>query len=125
MWRDQFLKDSTKIFTDVPSTNEIKNLNKKKIPETDNFNDYFTRLQNARNLSQMLKECGMDAIALLENLGIEVKAVGLGKVKTQSLQAGQDIMKNQLRIIVIILKDILYKVVIRSVNGSTNVAIGK
>jgi cell division protein FtsI (penicillin-binding protein 3) len=36
----------------------------------------------------------MDAIALLENLGIEVKAVGLGKVKTQSLQAGQDIMKN-------------------------------
>jgi cell division protein FtsI (penicillin-binding protein 3) len=40
----------------------------------------------------MLKD-GMDAIALLENLGIEVKAVGLGKVKTQSLQAGQDIMK--------------------------------
>jgi cell division protein FtsI (penicillin-binding protein 3) len=37
---------------------------------------------------------GMDAIALLENLGIEVK-VGLGKVKTQSLQAGQDIMKTQ------------------------------
>jgi cell division protein FtsI (penicillin-binding protein 3) len=38
---------------------------------------------------------GMDAIALLENLGVKVKAVG-GKVKTQSLQAGQDIIKTQL-----------------------------
>jgi cell division protein FtsI (penicillin-binding protein 3) len=37
---------------------------------------------------------GMDAIALLENLGIKVNAVGMGKVKTQSLQAGQDIIKN-------------------------------
>jgi cell division protein FtsI (penicillin-binding protein 3) len=36
---------------------------------------------------------GMDAIAL-ENLGVKVKAVGMGKVKTQSLQAGQDIIKN-------------------------------
>jgi hypothetical protein len=30
------------------------------------------------NLSQMLKECGMDAIALLENLGIESKSGGSG-----------------------------------------------
>jgi cell division protein FtsI (penicillin-binding protein 3) len=29
---------------------------------------------------------GMDAIALLENLGVKVKAVGMGKVKTQSFK---------------------------------------
>jgi hypothetical protein len=48
---------------------------------------------------------GMDAIALLENLGVKVKAVGMGKVKT-ILQAGQDIIKHNynIRIIVIILK---------------------
>lgn len=36
----------------------------------------------------------MDAIALLENLGLKVKVNGVGKVKKQSLQAGQNISKN-------------------------------
>jgi cell division protein FtsI (penicillin-binding protein 3) len=31
---------------------------------------------------------------LLENLGIRVKIKGFGKVKNQSLQAGQNIAKN-------------------------------
>jgi cell division protein FtsI (penicillin-binding protein 3) len=90
-----FKRIAQKIFTDVPSTNEIKNLNKKIPKQEDNFNDYFTRLQKRQEFVPDVKGMpGMDAIALLENLGIEVKAVGLGKVKTQSLQAGQDIMKN-------------------------------
>jgi cell division protein FtsI (penicillin-binding protein 3) len=38
---------------------------------------------------------GMDAIALLENLGLKVKVNGVGKVKKQSLQAGQNISKNE------------------------------
>ncbi len=37
---------------------------------------------------------GMDSIALLENLGLRVKVNGVGKVKKQSLQAGQNISKN-------------------------------
>ena len=36
----------------------------------------------------------MDAVALLENLGIKVKVKGIGKVKNQSIQAGQPIIKN-------------------------------
>ena len=36
----------------------------------------------------------MDAIALLENLGLKVKVNGVGKVKKQSLQAGGNISKN-------------------------------
>jgi cell division protein FtsI (penicillin-binding protein 3) len=36
----------------------------------------------------------MDAIALLENLDIKVKVIGMGKVKSQSLQAGENIVKN-------------------------------
>ena len=42
---------------------------------------------------------GMDAIALLENLGLKVKVVGLGKVRTQSLTSGQVFNKNQTIII--------------------------
>jgi hypothetical protein len=51
----------------------------------------------------------------------------MGKVKTQSLQAGQDIIKHNynIRIIVIILKDILYKVAIEAVSGSKEVAVHK
>jgi hypothetical protein len=39
----------------------------------------------------MLKGCRMDAIALLENLG--VKQLAWGRLKTQSLQTGQVIIK--------------------------------
>ena len=37
---------------------------------------------------------GMDAIALLENLGLKVRVNGMGKVKNQSIQAGTSISKN-------------------------------
>ena len=41
----------------------------------------------------------MDAVALLGNLNIKVKAIGIGKVKKQSIQAGQRIVKNQVIIL--------------------------
>ena len=37
----------------------------------------------------------MDAVALLENLGLKVQVNGVGKVKNQSLNAGEIIQKNQ------------------------------
>jgi cell division protein FtsI (penicillin-binding protein 3) len=37
---------------------------------------------------------GMDAIALFGNLGIKVKIIGNGKVKKQSIQAGENLSKN-------------------------------
>jgi len=90
-----FKRIAQKIFTDVPSTNEIKNLNKKIPKQESNYNEYFARLQKQQRFVPNVKGMpGMDAIALLENLGIKVKAMGMGKVKTQSLQAGQDIIKN-------------------------------
>jgi cell division protein FtsI (penicillin-binding protein 3) len=90
-----FKRIAQKIFTDVPSTNEIKNLNRKIPKQENNYNDYFARLQKQKQSVPNVKGMpGMDAIALLENLGIKVNAVGMGKVKTQSLQAGQDIIKN-------------------------------
>jgi cell division protein FtsI (penicillin-binding protein 3) len=90
-----FKRIAQKIFTDVPSTNEIRNIDRKVSKQENNYNDYFTKLQKPQQLIPNVKGMpGMDAIALLENLGVKVKAVGMGKVKTQSLQAGQDIIKN-------------------------------
>lgn len=90
-----FKRIAQKIFTDVPSTNEIKNLNKKIPKQENNYNNYYAQLQKTQQLIPNVKGMsGMDAIALLENLGIKVKATGIGKVKTQSLQSGQSIIKN-------------------------------
>jgi hypothetical protein len=75
----------------------------------------------------MLKVCREWMLLLLLGRS-KVKAVGMGKVKDTVLQAGQDIIKKHnynIRIIVIILKDILYKVAIEAVHGSTEVAVGK
>ena len=41
----------------------------------------------------------MDAIALLENLGLSVELKGSGKVKSQSIQVGEQISKNQIIIL--------------------------
>ena len=36
----------------------------------------------------------MDAVALLGNLKLKVKVIGTGKVKKQSIAAGESIIKN-------------------------------
>jgi cell division protein FtsI (penicillin-binding protein 3) len=90
-----FKRIAQKIFTDVPSTNEIKNLNKKIPKQETNYNNYYAKLQKSQKVVPNVKGMpGMDAIALLENMGIKVNAIGMGKVATQSLQSGQNIIKN-------------------------------
>jgi cell division protein FtsI (penicillin-binding protein 3) len=42
---------------------------------------------------------GMDAVALLGNLGVKVKVKGIGKVKKQSIPAGGTISKNTLMLL--------------------------
>ena len=90
-----FKRIAQKIFTDAPSTNEIRKIDRK-IPKQElDYAAYYTQSQNKRNVIPDVKGMsGMDAIALLENLGIRVKIKGFGKVKKQSLQAGQNIAKN-------------------------------
>lgn len=90
-----FKRIAQKIFTDAPSTNEIKNLNRKIQKQENNYDSYFVKAEKKMQLIPNVKGMsGMDAVALLENLGVKVKAVGVGKVKKQSLAAGQNIVKN-------------------------------
>ncbi|MBD0724058.1 penicillin-binding protein [Flavobacterium sp. L1I52] len=90
-----FKRIAQKIFTEVPSTNEIKKLDSKVPKQEKSYNEYFAKLQKNQQLMPNVKGMpGMDAIALLENLGLQVRAKGIGKVKSQSLQAGQNIRKN-------------------------------
>jgi len=90
-----FKRIAQKIFTDSPTTNEIKNLNRKIQKQENDYNSYYVRAQKKlKSIPNVRGMAGMDAVALLENLGLKVKAIGIGKVKKQSLQAGQSIAKN-------------------------------
>lgn len=91
-----FKRIAQKIFTDAPSTNKIKKLDSR-VPKQDSSYDKYYVVEANKKSNQVpdLKGMpGMDAIALLENLGLKVKVNGVGKVKKQSLQAGQNISKN-------------------------------
>ena len=92
-----FKRIAQKIFTDAPSTNKIKQLDSK-IPKQEISYDKFDKESNKKtNKIPNLKGMpGMDAIALLENLDlkVKVKVIGVGKVKKQSIQPGQNINKN-------------------------------
>ncbi|AWG20219.1 penicillin-binding protein [Flavobacterium faecale] len=90
-----FKRIAQKIFTDVPSTNEIKNINKKIPKQESSYGAYYTSAQKKNEKVPNVKGMpGMDAVALLENLGLRVRAKGIGKVKNQSILAGQEVVKN-------------------------------
>jgi cell division protein FtsI (penicillin-binding protein 3) len=95
-----FKRIAQKIFTDVPSTNEVKDLEKNNLLQDKNYVTYNEKLNRKPITIPNLKGmAGMDAVALLENLGMKVKAIGIGKVKKQSIQAGQPILKNNIIIL--------------------------
>ncbi|REH00411.1 peptidoglycan D,D-transpeptidase FtsI family protein [Flavobacterium aquicola] len=90
-----FKRIAQKIFTDTPSTNVIKKLDRPNPIQDGSYNSYYAKAQKKQNVIPNVRGmAGMDAVALLGNLGLKVKVVGVGKVKKQSLQAGQNIVKN-------------------------------
>jgi len=90
-----FKRIAQKIFTDTPSTNVIAKLDKPNPKQESSYNDYYAKMQKKQSSVPNVKGMtGMDAVALLENLGLKVKVIGIGKVKKQSIQAGQNIVKN-------------------------------
>ena len=92
-----FKRIAQKIFTDVPSTNEIKTLNVKIKHQEKNYAEYYNKAQKKENIVPNVKGMSaMDAIALLENSGMKVKVKGIGKVKQQSIQPGQRFNRNQI-----------------------------
>ncbi|TDP58228.1 penicillin-binding protein [Flavobacterium dankookense] len=89
-----FKRIAQKIFTDAPSTNEIKNLNKKINKQEVAYSVYNDKINSEKKVVPNLKGmAGMDAVALLENLKIKVKIIGTGKVKKQSIQPGEALEK--------------------------------
>ncbi len=92
-----FKKIAQKIFTDSPSRNEIRNINKKIQKQEGDFDAYFVKSQKQQTTTvpNVKGMSGMDAVAIFENLGVKVKIIGIGKVKKQSVQPGENLVKNK------------------------------
>ncbi|WP_066221553.1 penicillin-binding protein [Formosa haliotis] len=91
-----FKRIAQKIFTDTPIIDEVNTLQVADSPVEKEYEGYFKTAQDYKTI--MPKVVGlpvMDAVALLENLGLEVEMDGLGQVKAQSIPQGEKIKKNQ------------------------------
>jgi cell division protein FtsI (penicillin-binding protein 3) len=100
-----FKRIAQKIFTDSPSTNEVKSLNRKVQKQENKYNAYSTMSINEKNIVPNVKGMpAMDAVALLENMGLRVKLKGnmVGKVKSQSITSGKPLVKNTVIELVVI-----------------------
>ncbi|MFY8188366.1 MAG: penicillin-binding protein [Flavobacterium sp.] len=94
-----FKRIAQKVFTDLPSNNEIKSLNMLPESQEKKYNDYHIKVQQGYKVIPNVKGMSaMDAIALLENLHIKVKIVGnpAGFVKAQSVLPGQKLIPNSI-----------------------------
>ncbi|HLV46408.1 MAG TPA: penicillin-binding protein [Flavobacterium sp.] len=95
-----FKRLAQKIYTDNPSLNQVEDIDKpiKKVEES--YESYYAKVQhNATQMPDVRGLPAMDAIPMLENIGLKVHTNGLGKVKRQSVQAGDQIKKNQVIIL--------------------------
>ena len=95
-----FKRIAQKIFTDVPSTNQIKNLDQDIIKQEKLYASYYDKAQKATEyVPSLIGMSGMDAVALLGNLGLKVQVIGAGKVKKQSLKPGELVSKDKVIIL--------------------------
>ncbi|KOS07504.1 penicillin-binding protein [Flavobacterium akiainvivens] len=90
-----FSRIAQKIFTDAPTTNEVKTLSKPLKAQEDLYAGYYSKDKKKSTVPNIIGMSGMDAVALLGEMGFKVEVVGSGKVKKQSLQPGQAFQKNQ------------------------------
>ena len=83
-----------KIYRDAPVLMEIPNDEPQFARLDTDFETYFKSSESTLNKMPNLKGMsGMDAISLLENLGLKVEFIGNGKVKRQSVKSGNEIIE--------------------------------
>ncbi|MFI8378607.1 penicillin-binding protein [Leeuwenhoekiella sp. NPDC079379] len=91
-----FKKIAQKIYSDTPIIDEVKLADTNTKPVVSDYEGYYKMSQNrAQTIPNVKGMSGMDAVSILENLGLQVEYRGNGKVREQSLKAGQKLSKNQ------------------------------
>jgi len=94
-----FKSIARKIYANNPLIDEIESLEPSNDDLEASFQNYYTAAQkNYNQMPDVKGMSGMDAISILENMGLEVEVKGNGKVRKQSISKGTD-LKNVKKII--------------------------
>ncbi|HET7360965.1 MAG TPA: penicillin-binding protein [Salinimicrobium sp.] len=92
-----FKKIAKKIYTDTPIIEKYESLEVSNPKIKKEYKKYFAASRKYKNTMPNLEGLpAMDAISILENLGLKVKVNGKGEVKHQSVSPGQEIKPNQI-----------------------------
>jgi cell division protein FtsI (penicillin-binding protein 3) len=91
-----FKKIAQKIFTDTPIIDEFESLEVKNASAEKEYEDYYNLAQTYKTIMPSVVGLpAMDAMALLENMGLQVKLDGVGIVKAQSVSKGEKVKRNE------------------------------
>ena len=88
-----FKKIAQKIYTSAPVLDVIENINQTALAVEEQYQRYYTTSEKYKTVMPNLKGMpAMDAIAILENMGLKVKIIGQGKVQNQSINRGEKVV---------------------------------
>jgi len=91
-----FKKVAQKIFTDTPIKDELNSLDVNIAKIDKSFDAYNEKSRTYKTIMpSVIGMPVMDAVALLENMGLKVKFTKTGKVKSQSIAKGVKVKANQ------------------------------
>ena len=83
-----------KIFTVLPLISEVSKIEEEDILVKLDYEDYYSNAQKQfTKIPNVIGMAGMDAVSLLENMGLKVKIVGNGTVSKQSIKSGSTFKK--------------------------------
>ena len=91
-----FKSIAQKIYTNSPLVDTVEELEKQNNDAEKNYKSFYTKAQKKyETVPNVIGMSGMDALSLLENIGLKVEIKGNGKVKEQSIESGTKIEKDQ------------------------------
>ncbi|WP_026452564.1 penicillin-binding protein [Aequorivita capsosiphonis] len=91
-----FKRIAQKIFTESRNIDAVEGIEKTDPVIEKDFEQYYSNLQKPSEIiPNVTGMAGMDAISLLENLGLKVQIVGNGTVSKQSIKSGEALKKGQ------------------------------
>ncbi|MDA9584147.1 penicillin-binding transpeptidase domain-containing protein [Flavobacteriaceae bacterium] len=88
-----FKEIAQKIYTTTSVDDDLvkEKFSSKKIG--DQYSSFYNKIKNTETIPNVIGMPAMDAVSLLENVGLNVKIKGIGKVKKQSIKKGTLIKK--------------------------------
>lgn len=85
-----------RIYSDTPIIDEVQLAHENSAPINKDYDAYYVKVQKGfATIPNVKGMSGMDAISILENMGLKVIFEGSGTVKSQSVQPGEKVTKNQ------------------------------